>query len=98
MTKPKRFQLRRIEKLAANAEVDSPDRVYQAVEFEPSPNKKYMVSIEVGDQSPSAVAAQLQRLSAQLKGFFPEGSVLVVPARNGHPVMGIYELEPADGP
>jgi hypothetical protein len=37
---------------------------------------------------------QIQRLHTQLKGFFPDGSYLIVPARDGHPVMGIYELDP----
>ena len=87
------LRLTRIQPLGANVNVEHGADTFQAVEFEPGPNKKYMVSIEVGDQGPSDVAAQLKRLHTQLKGFFPDGSYLIVPARNGHPVMGIYELE-----
>jgi hypothetical protein len=88
------FRLTRIQPLGASVNVEHGADSFEAVEFEPSPSKKYVISIEVGNQPPSAVAMQIQRLHTQLKGFFPDGSYLIVPARDGHPVMGIYELDP----
>lgn len=88
-----RFRLVRVDPLATNARLQHGDSQFEVVEFDPVPGKKYMVSIEVGDQPPKEVAMQLQRLHTMLKDFFPPNTVLIVPARNGEPVMGIYELD-----
>lgn len=88
-----RFRLVRVDPLATNARLQRGDEAFEVVEFEPGPSKKYMVSIEVGDQGPKEVAMQIQRLHAMLKGFFPPNTILIVPARHGEPVMGIYELD-----
>jgi hypothetical protein len=93
MTTENRFRLVRVDPLATNARLQHGTEQFEVVEFDPVPGKKYMVSIEVGDNGPSDVAMQLKRLHAMLKGFFPDGSVLIVPARHGEPVMGIYELD-----
>lgn len=88
---PTKFRLRRIEPLDKNVEADSASYVYTGVEFEPTPEKKYMFTVEVGDVPPKQVFDILNQARKALKAFVPEGS-LVVPCRNGHPAVGIYEI------
>lgn len=91
-----RYRLVRIEQLKPTAHLEA--RVdeaesYPVVEYEPKPGKKYAISIEVGDLPPSEVVRHMARSREALKDFFPEGSVLLIPSRNGHPSVVIYELE-----
>jgi hypothetical protein len=89
---PTKYKLTRIEPLGANVSADTADRIYQGVEFEPSPTKKYIFSVEVGDASPKQIMEMLYHARKALKDFMPDGS-LMVPCRNGHPAVGIYELK-----
>lgn len=66
-----------------------------AIEIQPG-TKKYMVSVEVGDLSPSDARTLMQHSAKLLREFLGDKNVLVVPARNGHPAIGIYELEPVE--
>lgn len=88
---PAKFKLRRIEPLENNVEADTAGYVYRGVEFEPSPNKKYVFAIEVGDTPPKEVQMILNQAHRALKKFVPEGS-LVVPCRHGMPAVAIYEI------
>ena len=97
---PVRYRFKRIEPLAPNVQVDvlhgdeqKMDETFFATEFNPGPGKRYALSVEVGDLPPKEVFEHVSRLKEQLKGFFPEGSMLIIPCRNSHPAIGIYELE-----
>ena len=89
-----KVRLTRIEPLDANTLVDLPDRQFVGVEFEPSANKRYLFSVEVGSAGPSEVHTIIQQVHRTLRGFMPAGTTLVVPCRNGHPALGIYEITP----
>jgi hypothetical protein len=92
------FRLKRKQPLEPNAEVDilhgddRADSTVELVEFEPGKNKKYLVSVEVGDLPPAEAMHYLKNAITTLKEFFGN-NVMVIPARNGHPSMAVYEVE-----
>lgn len=61
-------------------------------EVAPGPDKKYMVSVEVGDLPPQQALEYVKRSHRMLKEFFGE-NVMVVPARKGELSIGVYEVE-----
>ena len=66
--------------------------------FEPGKATKYLVSIEVGDLSPSEAMGYLRAAQEQLKPFFGENLFVLVPSRNSHPSMAVYEIQPVEEP
>jgi len=90
--------LKRIVPLEPNAQLDiktqdGEAKSFDVIEFQPGPSKRYMVSIEVGNMPPKEAVSYLNKMREHLKNFFPEGTLLVSPMRNGHPTAGIYEID-----
>lgn len=92
-----KVRLTRIEPMDPNVLVDMPDRQMEAIEFSPDANKRYVFTVEVGDQPPKHVQEQLHHVMKMLRRFMPDdaNNCLLIPSRNGHPAMGIYEISPA---
>jgi hypothetical protein len=91
-------KLKRVVPLEPNAQLDvkMPDgeaKSFDVIEFKPGPNKRYMVTVEIGNMPPKEATMYMQKLRDHLKGFFPEGTLLVSPMRNGQPTNGIYEID-----
>jgi len=92
------FRLRRKQPLEPNVQLDimhgdeRADSTVDLVEFEPGKNKKYLCSVEVGNLPPTEAMHYLKAAIKTLKEFFGD-NVMVIPSRDGHPSMGIYEVE-----
>jgi hypothetical protein len=92
-----KVRLTRIEPLDVNVRVDTADRQFEAIEFAPDADKRYVFTVEVGDQHPKQVQEQLHHVMKMIRQFMPDDAknCLLIPSRNGHPAMGIYEVTPA---
>lgn len=90
-------KLKRIVPLEPNAQVEVAEhgvtKTFDLLEFEPGPNKRYMVTVEVGNLPPREAHSYISKVRGHLKGFFPEGTLLVAATRDGQPMTGIYEVE-----
>lgn len=68
----------------------------EVVELTPVPTSRYVVNVEVGDSSTTQAMQIVQQTKKTMDTFFPKGTVLYVPSRNGVPTLQIFELEEVD--
>lgn len=90
---PKKYKLTRLEPLLPNVQAELAGFVVTGVEFTPGPGKKYIFSVKVGDVPPKQAMAHIETARRALNELMPDRSTLIIPTRDGHPVIGIYELE-----
>ncbi len=89
------YDLARISKLTDNVEINLPvkkHRALRAIQFQPGADKRYMISVNIGQLPPADAQRYMSDVRKTLKGWLPAGSFLIVPVRNGHPEVGLYEL------
>ena len=93
-------KLKKIAPLKPNAQLDVTKddgkiETFELLEFEPGPNKRYMIAVEVGHMPPKEAWSYLSKMRDQLikGGFFKEGTFLLAPMRGGEPQNGLYEID-----
>jgi hypothetical protein len=89
-------RLTRTDPLKENVRLEVEDGIFSGIEFEPGPGKMYLFSVEVGDSPPAEVKVHLDYVAKVIRQSMPHNSVMVVPCRNGHPEIGIYEVSVVD--
>ena len=74
--------------------LDGEDVSVSMDEFDPSPGKRYAFYVNVGNIPSEEVDRLMQQVRDAMDGFFPAGSVLIIPQRGEQRTTEIVELEP----
>ena len=80
---------------APKAEILSKDGecTFPVIEIDPSSNKKYIISVDVGDLPPREAMTVLERYRIRFTEFFGQTKIIVYGLRTGQRPIEIYEVE-----
>lgn len=69
---------------------------FPVFELDINPSSKHILHVDVGDLPPKEVYVYLKQLRRTFDGFFRPGTYMLIPCRNGLPVVQVYRLESDD--
>ncbi len=66
------------------------------VEIALKPTSRYIVHVDIGTLKELDAINVMHQAKKAVDGFFPKGTVLYVPVRDGIPALTVFELEQVD--
>jgi hypothetical protein len=88
----KTVQLKRIESVPPSIDFVDGEKTYKAIEFEAGPGKRFLISVDIDELPPKMANDIMNQVRDAFRKVLPPESFLLTPARNGHPLVAIYEM------